>query len=158
MPGASVVAYPCFLMGSVVDVEFTRYDTDYDGILFINGSSDIWPEPVYWMLSGEGQDKAILFFSADGSLARVAWSTLGRETDGTISPISTSLGYLTHYPESSLGEYRLAIGYTGSSDSYIPALFATYNYFSGTQSEIDAFFETARLIAVGDQLYVVGEV
>lgn len=158
MPGASVTAYPCFLMGEVVPVEFVKWDTNFNGILFTNGDVSLWPEPVYWMLWDDGTNQMILFFSPDGQTAQnVIWLTRGRRENGTIDWFSTTYGPLTNYPLSSLGQYRTSIGYTSVSDSYIPALFATYDYFSGTPSEINAFFETARLITVGDQLYVVGE-
>lgn len=157
VPGASVTAYPCFLMGEVVPVEFTRYDTEYTGVLFTNGNTSLWPEPVYWMLWYDGTNQMILFFSPDGQTAQnVVWLARGRLEDETISWISTTYGPLTRYPLSSLGQYRMSYGYS-TLETYIPALLSAYDYFSGTPSEINAFFETARLITVGDQLYVVGE-
>ena len=157
VPGASVAAYPCFRMSEVVPVEFVRWDTNYKGILFVNGDMSLWPEPVYWMLWDDGADQMVYFFSPDGQTAQnVVWLTRGIRESGTIDWFSTSYGPLTQYPSSSLGQYRMSIGYTSVSDPYIPALFATYDYFSGGPSEINAFFDTARLITVGDQLYVVG--
>lgn len=170
-PGARVGAYPCFPMNGEVEVDFTYPswgETVFTKQRFMPVSSYevLFPSAGYWMLWRRKDyphyplhEDALLFFVAEWEQPGFYLHEEGYqpETGSWVRFSSTNL-YPLENADSEVAAYQYRYYVALDNRRWYSPFFEKWAYLDCSLEEKERFMETARLVSIGGQTYIVGEI